>query len=353
MSTDLLAELLGDYTDHGSEKSFDCPFCERTGRSPDREQKLWVNERKGMFICYRCETKGTIGFMLRMLGHENIEQTVEVTKLAKRMRKLQGLPVEEEFAAEEDDTPVIDYMQEVIKHGCRPIEVGSVAWNYLRDRRITDADIEYYDMLEGRGRYSGRVIIPTFDFDGQLAYFVARAFKPLRMRTKDGGYKDAPKYLNPKGEGRRRSVFNLNRAVEHSSILVTEGVFSAVAAGRNAVATFGKLVSEEQLDLIAERVEDREVIVCLDGDAHEQTLEIAHRLTSRKVRATVAILPFEHDPDSIGREGLLRVLADRTAYSTLNVAKLQASGVLHRRRAVNNQHQQNTLDSIRRKLVRS
>jgi hypothetical protein len=332
MRSALLVELLGEYTDHGDEKSFDCPFCERTGRSPDREQKLWVNETKSMFICYRCETKGPLSYMFNLLGAEQDQVVPKTTELAKRIRRLNGDQVEPDFVAEDDDQngDIVDYFVEIVSNGCTPISVGSVAWNYLVDRNVDDQLIDFYHIIDGRGRYRNRVIVPTFNTDGTLAYFVARAYRPIKMKAKDGTLKDAPKYLNPKGHGRKHSVFNLSNAVAFDTIIITEGVFSAIAAGKNAVATYGKLVTDTQVELIANAAAGREVIVCLDGDAHEQTVEVAGRLQARNVHTSIAVLPLEHDPDSIGPTAFAEVIAARLPFSKLSVAKLQATGQLRR-----------------------
>jgi hypothetical protein len=316
-----LEEYLGEGTSHGDETSYCCPFCVTRGKTPDTEEKLWINTVKGLYICYRCEAAGSVEYLLRSLGAP-AEDTVELDEWHKRMLRLRGIHVPEDEAAAEPIPE--DYVQHLVDNGCVPIQEGSGSWLYLRKRGITSEMIQYYQMVDGRGRYRYRIIVPTFDMTHRLTFFVARAIKPITF-TKHGKNVEAPKYLNPKGGGRKFSLFNLNRAVEHPTVLVTEGVFSAIAAGASAVATFGKLVTDTQLRLLVEHCKDKEVVVCLDGDAHAETLNVSARLHARGMNTSMMILPFEHDPDSCPKDLFAKLLERRVPYSDTNVLRLQVN----------------------------
>lgn len=61
------------------------------------------------------------------------------------------------------------------------------AKRYLRERGISKEDILFWKIgYAVSGEYAGRVIIPSFNMDGKVNYFVARTYE-----------KDWKRYLNP------------------------------------------------------------------------------------------------------------------------------------------------------------
>lgn len=355
--------LLDDYlkggTPHGNEVSYDCPFCVVRGHSPDVEEKLWVNydkemsgvEAPGVYFCYRCEAKGTLDYLLKWLGAERPaaparEQWDQALRILYRIKTPQSAP---ERAAEASQ----DYTGELIELGCYPVMRGSIMYDYLVDRGVDTSDIEFYRMLEGRGRYHNRVIVPTFDSSRKIPFFVARAIRPLFFTDDTGRKIEAPKYFNPKGEGRKWSIFNLQNAIQSDTVIVTEGVFSSIAAGRNAVATFGKLVTTTQVDLLVASAAGREIVVCMDADAHPQGVNLAARLADLGMKASFVLLPGDHDPATLSRTELDYFLKHRYPYDATEVIKLQVEGTFKCRSAKPRAMQQLVGPSVREQLTSS
>lgn len=326
----LLDEYLGRGTEHGNETSYDCPFCVTRGKSPDNEEKLWVNYHKklpnskvpGVYFCYRCEAAGSVEYLLRWLGVD--AEDTPIDEVCQRL--LRWLRGEED--EQKQPPPPMDYTSELAAAGCRPIHPGSKFHRYLIDRGLDDRQIFGYRMLEGAGRYYNRVVVPTFDFEKRIPFFVGRSIKQLYFNIPGKGKVEAPKYLNPVGEGRKHSIFHLGTATKYPVVIVTEGVFSAIAAGDCAVATFGKLVTQTQIDLLVKYCRDKEIIVCLDADAHAQTVNLASKLSCLQMNVSFVALPGEHDPASMSRSEFEQLLGHRFRYSAEQVLRLQLEGTL-------------------------
>jgi len=147
-----------------------------------------------------------------------------------------------------------------------------IARNYLLvDRGLSREQLlEYKIMYCYDGKFAGRVIIPTF-WDGDLVTFVAR----------DLFESGAPKYLVPEANDNGNFLFNYDN-VHADTIIVTEGVFDAIAVGHNAVATFGKSLSARQAALLNRF---SEVVFYWDVDAYEQVSKYVKALNGvvRKV----------------------------------------------------------------------
>lgn len=165
------------------------------------------------------------------------------------------------------------------------------AWLYLtmpkpRGRGLTVEQISYYGICAAMEEpYLGRVFIPTFH-DGKVVYWVARTFMDQE-----------PKYLNPKGLSKVDFVFGLQQAKSFDTVIITEGVFSAIAAGPNAVATFGKAVSASQRQQIAD-ANFKRIVVALDGDARKEAVELSVWFSSRGHETYLVDMPRDQDPDS-------------------------------------------------------
>ena len=139
------------------------------------------------------------------------------------------------------------------------------AIHYLSGRGITVFDILKYRIgYCEAGRYSGKIIIPSYDANGQLNYFVSRAF-----------YKsDSQKHKNPDVS---KDIIGFDMTINWSQpIVLCEGAFDAIAVKRNAIPLFGKIIQPAlQKKIIEKRVKD--IYICLDADAIKKALDIAEK----------------------------------------------------------------------------
>ncbi len=106
------------------------------------------------------------------------------------------------------------------------------AMHYLKNRNVTIFDILKYRIgYCDAGEYSGKIIIPSYDCNGQLNYFVSRAF-----------YKaDQQKHKNPKIS---KDIIGFDLTINWSQpIILCEGSFDAIAIKRNAIPLFGKIIT--------------------------------------------------------------------------------------------------------------
>lgn len=115
------------------------------------------------------------------------------------------------------------------------------ACTYLEDRGFYALGVaDHYGLiLPEEGFFSTpRLVIPTFE-KGRMVFYQARALGD-----------SMPKYLNPPKKlgpvGKNNFVFNLDRVDPSQDLIICEGVFSAMAAGPQAVAVFGKEISATQ-----------------------------------------------------------------------------------------------------------
>ena len=128
------------------------------------------------------------------------------------------------------------------------------ALNYLYSRGITEEDLLKYNIgYCDEGKYSNRIIIPSYDSDGKLNFYVGRDF-----------YNSTLKYLN---SFTSKNVIGFDLFINWSEpIILCEGVFDAIAFKRNAIPLFGKTVSKKLEKKIIE-YQVKTIYLALDNDA--------------------------------------------------------------------------------------
>lgn len=214
---------------------YNCPFCEKRRGKADTDYKLYVSTTNLMFYCFKCESKGRIK-----------KQSVESDGIYHYVQNL--LSFDNVEATESDDNTF--YLPNV------SIPDNSVAMKYLIDRGFTKDDIEFYNIRLGTGSLFGRVVVPNELYGSCWTdMYSARSY-----------LNQTPKYRNPEGASKTSSVFNINNLKEGDECYVVEGVFTAIAAGRNAVAIYGCHPSEEQITKIRDKHFSK-IYCILDNDS--------------------------------------------------------------------------------------
>ena len=104
------------------------------------------------------------------------------------------------------------------------------ALKFIYERGLTDEDILRYNLYYClSGAYHNRIIIPSYDSDGVLNYFVGRDF-----------YRGGMKYKNPPIP---KDIIGFDLYIDWSQpIILCEGVFDAIAIKNNSIPLFGKTI---------------------------------------------------------------------------------------------------------------
>ena len=177
------------------------------------------------------------------------------------------------------------------------------AHHYLKQRGVTVFDILKYRIgYCEAGEYSGKIIIPSYDCDGQLNYFVSRAY-----------YKsDKQKHKNPKVS---KDVIGFDLFINWSQpIILCEGAFDAMAIKRNAIPLFGKKISTTLMKkIIKSNVE--KVYLALDEDALKDAFNHAETFMSYGKRVYL-IEMGDKDPSELGFETFTKLLHNATELTT-------------------------------------
>lgn len=163
------------------------------------------------------------------------------------------------------------------------------AVKYLKNRNITRDDILRYNIgYCEEGKYRNRIVIPSYDKDGNLNFFAARDFL-------NSSYL---KYLLPDWS---KDCIGFELFVNwNEPITIVEGPLDAISVRRNAIPLFGKIISPSLKEAIFE-YDVCKINVCLDDDAVKNALEISSYFNNQGIDVSLIKLGG-HDPSSLGFE---------------------------------------------------
>jgi DNA primase len=270
----LLSQILGDYKEFGKgEVYFACPFCH------NHKRKFAVNVLKNAFHCWHCGARG------RSLITLFKKLDVSPSQL-KELRSLLSDDQINNYIEEDTNTELY------LPPGFKPLWIPSKsihyinAIKYLKNRGITGYDIIRYQMgYTMDGPYASRIIIPSYDSNNKLNYFLARSF-----------YESGLKYKNPP-VSKNVIVFE-NQINWKMPLVLCEGVFDAIAIRRNAIPLLGKFVPRKLLKMMIKN-KVKEVFVALDDDAITEAREIEQNLSQYGIDVKLVNLD-KKDPSELG-----------------------------------------------------
>jgi len=298
----ILDETLGVGTSlKGNEQAHYCPFCHH------HKKKLQINLDTQQWHCWVCDAKGRkIQTLLRKLQ-------VDSSKI-KKIYEIYGDDYIVSTTSTDEEKVELRLPSEFkslldIPKGLNPLY--RKVKQYVEDRGITQEDIIRYNLgYCDSGIYSNRIIIPSYDRDNRLNYFIARSvFDEEKFK-----YKNPPISKNV-------TIFE-NQINWNEPITLCEGVFDAMAIKRNAIPLLGKFIPKTLMDSIYKNGV-KKISVLLDKDAQEQALYYVNYFMNNGITVT-NILPTEKDASEMGFSQINKKLknTESTEFSDIISQKL-------------------------------
>ncbi len=301
----ILTNVLGTPYRSNNEFLFKCPYCDH------HKRKFSVNVAKGYYKCWVCDTRGkNIYRVIRRFGNNHDKaQWREFTDIVD-YDKLEDL-----FAEKIEEKQILEMPEGFVSLANKAMPpTGFAAMNYLRKRNITKQDIAWWKMgYCTEGEYAGRIIIPSFDEDGYVNYFVARTFK--------GSWR---KYLNPPAS--KNIVFNELYLDFDKDLVIVEGIFDAMIAGPNSVPILGSTLRENS-KLFQQIVKnDTPVYIGLDVDADRKSKKIIKDLLNYGIEVYKIDTSGFEDIGSMSKEEFLKRKNEAALYNSNDYLLYEAIG---------------------------
>ena len=286
---ELLTDFLGKYHQHYESRgqiSFDCPVCaeEKGLDGGDGKGNLEINYGRHVYKCWSCgETHGTHGPLGKLFDQyatkeqKKIYNLIKPEELKKQEFKLNRLRLPEGFVTFKESNP------RFIPH--------AEAYRYLMSRGITDEMIEKYNIgYTVNGDFAYRIIIPSYDKNGELNYFIGRSWVNKRM-----------KYKNPPSVPKDQIIFNEKLIDWNQDVYLVEGAFDSFFLP-NPLVMLGKKMSTLILETLYNNANGN-IIICVDGDAWDDGLKMYHELNGGRLYNKIKIVKLPKDKDVCDLKG--------------------------------------------------
>ena len=268
------------------------------------KRKLQINTQTGKWHCWVSNVGGRNFFQLFKKLSATKEQFDELVELVgeNKFYKVKEEDKKNIVKLPDDFKPLWNGNDGIVKRH---------ALTYLYKRGITDEDIIKYNIgYCDSGLYSNRIIVPSYDSNGRLNFFVGRDFYSSKMK-----YKNSPT---------SKDIIGFDIFINWDEpIILCEGVFDAMAFKRNAIPLFGKTVPKSLQKKIIE-FGVKTLYLALDNDAMSDTIKITDMFLSEGIDVKIMVLK-DKDPSELGFEKLLKSIqtTSTTKFSDLMKYKLK------------------------------
>jgi transcription elongation factor Elf1 len=277
---------LGKSTPHkDGERSFSCPFCNHY------KQKLQVNIVSQKWHCWVCNARGqSINMLLR-----------------KSNAPTDAYPKIKEVYGERGSGPSSNYKTSrtlySLPESYKPLYIKNNTPDYrnalyyaMKTRKLSAIDILKHQVgYCDSGPYAGMLIVPSYDDQGMLNYYVGRSF-----------YDNSLKHKNPPIS---KDVIGFDSHINWSEpITIVEGAFDAIATKRNTIPLFGKKILPKLRTQILHHKVPR-INLALDADAYKDSIVEIEYFLNNNIRVHYVELGSK-DPNEMGYQNMIDAIGE-------------------------------------------
>jgi DNA primase len=290
---DILEDILGEHrlhNDYRGQISFDCPVCSHDIKGlddGDGKGNLEVNYKRGVYKCWVCaETHDTYGSLYKLLKKYGN---------AKQLKKYLLLKPEDDGEQPKRTFIQVRLPKEFVSFkdaslGLKMTPQYKQAFNYIQKRNITDLMVQMYNIgFCYTGHYEHRIIIPSYDSENRLNYFIARSYL---NNTK-------MKYKNPEVD-KESLIWNEHLINWNDPVYIVEGAFDSIFLP-NSIPMLGKFMTQNLFNKLYDNA--KKVVIVLDPDAWEDAFRLYHKLNCGKLMGKLWIVKLDGDKDIADLKG--------------------------------------------------
>lgn len=274
-----------------------CPICAPTDKTKLKLSILTEEDDEKCLACH-CWTCGyrsrTLWKLIMQHGSQELLFEYRDRILPESMRR--KTYIDEEVVKQKLELPK-DFKL-LVTAGNRDPDVLAIKKYLYLDRKLTEDDLWFYKIgYSNQQKWFRRAIIPSFDKDGELNHFVARAVDK----------KMKPKYDAPDGD-RNHVIFNELHIDWSRQVIICEGAFDMVKCGDNAVPLLGSDLNEQSTLFSAIVANKTPVALAMDADMRlKKTPRIAQKLMDYDI--DVVLVTVNTDPGDMSKKEFKQALA--------------------------------------------
>ena len=265
-----------------------CPLCDPKDAS---KKKLSIRLADDALHCWVCDFRArSLLTLVKKFGSRSQFDEYKQKFLSSTSCTYNQQDFEPESVSTAHDLFPKDFR--LLATGCEGRDAMDVK-KYVLGRGLTERDLWYHKLgTSDEARWRRRVIVPSFDVNGQINFFVARTIdKWVR-----------PKYDNP-NVNTSSIVFNENNIDWSKELILCEGAFDCFKCDENTVPLLGSNINEEAVIFNSIVANDTPVLLALDADMwFKKTFKLAKKLAEYDINVRVVDTRLFGDPGQATRE---------------------------------------------------
>lgn len=288
-----------DFTDSGQVHTV-CPGTNCGGM----KKRLYVNLRSKLWVCHRCGRKGNAISLVQFFMRNSTVEAMTVILKAAPPSRVEDEGREARLIEREVSTASVEMHPNYHRLTMPETDKSAPYWDYVTDRGLTATLVMNYKLgyirrglAENNFVERNRLVIPIY-MNERLAGYTARSLSS----------KVTMKYWVPTWCHTGKLLFNLDAVVGREEVILVEGQFDALRLPDQAVCTFGKKISKQQIDLLVD-ADVRRIVLCYDADADAAGVQFANRLPEY-MEVRKATLPPGTDPGDANMLDLIQAIRD-------------------------------------------
>lgn len=311
----------GGYQNGVEQYQFCCPHCaDSNGGEPDGKYNLEINFVIGKYHCWKCDIKGNISKLVKKYGNPTLanEYMSDIKMMLSSM--MYHLDKYEELVKmiEDEDIKLPKTFTQI--GDIKKLRNGKLK-SFLEKRHITQEIIDKYHL--GYTKWENeelnvrsRLIVPSYDKNGNLTYWTGRDFT---------GYENRQKYLNVKAD-RKRIIFNEGLIEWDGDIILVEGIVDSLVYP-NSIPLMGKqLYKDSRLYDMLYQKSNGNIYICLDSDTDiSETKRIYKLLNKGRLKNRIRYIRMDKYKDfgeiyeSEGKQGLINAISKSKQFTNFEL----------------------------------
>ena len=324
---DILSVVLGESKQGGyisgcMQYQWNCPNCAAEKGGVDGKYNLETSFSLGKFHCWACDSKGNLSYLIGRYGnsqllkeYQNEIKSINESKLYDLSSFMDGLNGDVRENEETLRLPKTFTKIDISSLKNKKLKM------YLEKRKITQDIIDKFGI--GYTQWDGeefsmrsRLVVPSYDENGFLNYWVSRDFT---------GYDKRIKYKNCDAD-KKEIVFQDNLINYNADIILVEGALDCIYYP-NSVSMLGNfLLKDSELFRKLYNKANANIIICLDGDTTiEETKKIYNMLNIGRLRGRIKYITLQEYKDfgeiyeNKGKKGLIETVKMAKQFSEIDL----------------------------------
>jgi DNA primase len=257
----------------------ECPFCSRKNTGG-------IDPNGKSFKCFsaKCsagpDSKCSIAVLVSHVAGISMKEAIEITRDGYDF----DLSAQNTRKEEEIDNFVLSMLGDIKSR--QPEIVKSAPTKEINKphffKTVTEDDSEAVEYLESRGislEMARDLDVQVWESDKRVAFMIETFGMTYGYVARDYTGRSPLKVRNSEGNFRSNAVWNYDRVCESETLVICEGIFSAIGCGIDrSIATLGAEVSPGQVELISQ-MKAKTVYIYFDVDADNMALNLFDKLS--------------------------------------------------------------------------